>query len=317
MSRPKPVWETLSVQQWRERLLQRIHDLAAEHTRVTRTGYDESDPDAELNWRSHLDVLAAQRELTEQTALSAGTPPYLIEWARLRGSSRQQLPGSAEADLPASSGAADTRRDFLVERIRIEWLELRTMALLNAARNLRITDGRYAFGADPVAMGAVERNLSVRWRRLAVLAGAVGLSEQEGHVIWTEGGVEDMRRLAVATVEVLGHDLALEAAWKGIVRNAVPEIPIEVPVDLRTGKPVGVIRALPPTVEELEAHATAALIIAEPAHKAQDLGNDRDRLTEIAVEVALPPGTDRRWTHDPDADPPAPPVTPEIGAEPD
>ncbi|MBF6331823.1 hypothetical protein [Nocardia transvalensis] len=316
MTHPEPASEAMSVQQWQERLLQRIHDLAAEHTRVTSLGYDETDPDGEQIWRSHLDALAAQREHTEQTASSAGTPPHLIEWARLRGSSRQPSPNLAEPDPRAPTPTAGVSREFLVDKIHTEWLELRTMALLNAARNLRTANGKYAFGADPVAILAVERTLSVRWRRIAVLAGAAGLGEQDGNTIWTNNGVEDMRRLAAATVEAL-DDLALEEAWKGISRKTEPEIPVEVPVDPQTGKPVGVIRALPPTIEELDAHATAALTIAEHTRATKELAQRLERNPGTAVEAALPHGVDREWTHESNTDLSPPTTTAEIGREPD
>ncbi|MBF6331821.1 hypothetical protein [Nocardia transvalensis] len=321
MTQPEPTSsKTMSVQQLQQQLLQQIHDLAVEETRLTRLGFDATDANAEANWRSHLDGIAAQRETTEQAALSAGLRPIAITMARTLGANyRPPEPQPAETVVPdshANSVMPVAGRGFLVDMIKLEWQQLRRMTVLNAARRLRLPEGLFHIGADPEAVAAVERSLHVKRTRIAVLAGVAGLTEQEGAAIWTDGGVEDMRRLAVVAVEPL-DDLALEHAWRGIARQREPEVPPYVLVDPQTGQPVGDIRVLPPTIEELDANATAALPIADSSGAYTGPPHPIDRPAGAAVETILPTGADLEWTATPNPDPEPPRTTPGIGAEPD
>ncbi|MCM6774431.1 hypothetical protein NDR87_14165 [Nocardia sp. CDC159] len=186
MTQPEPTSETVSVQQRQQQLLQQIHDLAAEEARIIRQEFGTADSQAETHRRHRLDDLIAQREATEQTALSNGLRPVAITMARTLGANYRApefSPSEPIAPHQSTPGALpEAGRGFIVDMIGLEWEELRRMVVLDAARRLRLPHGLWQFGDDPVAMAAVQRSLHAKRTRIAVLAGAAGLTDQEARL---------------------------------------------------------------------------------------------------------------------------------------
>lgn len=214
---------------------------------------------------------------------------------------------------PPVLAAAD--RGSIITMIEHEWGALRRMVLLHVARQERLGQG-FPFGSDPIAIAAVERSLNVRWTRIALLAGAAGLTDQQAATVWDHHGVEGMRRLAQVSIET-HDDLALEAAWRAIARHRDVEEPPYLREYVGSGNRAAPIRVLPPTVEELAVDALAALragneTTGSPSGAAIESARSATTAAETMTAVPAP-----EWQPVNTAGPAPPEIGREAGAEPD
>ncbi|MBB5916855.1 hypothetical protein BJY24_005767 [Nocardia transvalensis] len=282
-----------AVSQWHQRLLWQIQYFASEHARISRAGpegYDNGDGSPEDAWRSHLDALAAHREVAEQDAQSAGIPADLVTRARdtgtRGGTATATVAAAANADPPS---VRDEVKEFYGDMLSLDWWHLERMALIDTARTLRMPDGLYGLGTDSNARDSFARNMRHLHTRVTALAAAAELTDAEGRLLWGDPGVQAWRRYAAATVDTV-DDLTLEHTWRGYADPLTePDIPPYIPTDPATGAPAGQLHTLPPTPDELLAWTRHALT-ATP---------ERAASTQTAVDTALPDTADRAWTAEP------------------
>ncbi|MGF6885956.1 hypothetical protein ABIA39_007531 [Nocardia sp. GAS34] len=310
MTEPDPTPDPMPA--WHAELLRQISRLSAEVIRVSRLdldGYDGTAADAQADWQHHLNALAGELERTEQVALSAGIPAETITRARLPAHSvnrsSQQVP-----ELPVPHTVPTHVGEFLVDMIAVDQYNLERMVILTAARELRIGQGAYLFGADPASIATVVRNMALLHQRITTMAAAAQITEAEGSRIWGHQ-IEDWRRMAQATVHRM-DDLDLEHAWRHYtIPNTDPSIPLYPGID----PPVATGHTMPPTPSELIAQAKTALGAAGSTTPAEGATEHAPRAGQ-AIEAALPDEATRSWQPDLNAEHDAQPPQGDAGLDP-
>ncbi|MFF0528695.1 hypothetical protein ACFYT3_09910 [Nocardia amikacinitolerans] len=282
-----------TVASWQAQLLLRIRMLAAEHTRVRNAGYEiTEDPDHNVEHRvaylAHLDKLEAERELAEQTALSAGLDPTWIEDMRELGGRDAPPPiRSATRHAPARDNAA---QQMYVDMLGLDLWHLERMASLSAARADRIATGRWSFGADPLAEQRFARNMTARHQRVTALAHAAEITPAEAETLWG-ADAEGARRAHAVFVETY-DELSVVAEWNSYA-IASPDlaIPPYLPADSATATPTTGAHASPPTPRQMIDAASASLRARFVDAALSDSGvvEDHTAIT-TAIEAALPDG---------------------------
>ncbi|WP_405135468.1 hypothetical protein [Nocardia sp. NBC_01388] len=287
MTDPGYLPDKASVPQWKNDLLRRVHDLAADFVRIESLGadgYDGTDSDATSDWLDHLDALTAVRESTERIALSVGIPQPWIERARDVGAGRTATPGHlAVPEAPSEA------KQFYLDMLSVDLWNLQRMAVVAAARAIRLTEG-YEFGRDPLAGRDYQRNMDLLHARISALADAAGATVGDAENLWGTAGTENLRRATAATVNGW-DDLTVEFAWRQFARPSPDAaLPPYIPVEDPAAEPVHRIGVRPPTPEQLVAQATGALRAtrAEPNTMGhQDI--------ETAIDVVLPAEATWGW----------------------
>ncbi|MET8779012.1 hypothetical protein ABZV58_28750 [Nocardia sp. NPDC004654] len=278
---------------WQAQLLLRIRMLAAEHTRVRNAGYEiTEDPDRNVEHRTaylaHLDTLEAERELAEQTALSAGLDPTWIEDMRELGGRDAPSPiRSSARHAPARDNAA---QQMYVDMLGLDLWHLERMASLSAARADRIATGRWSFGTDPLAEQRFARNMAARHQRVTALAHAAEITPAEAETLWG-ASAEGARRAHAVFVETY-DELSVVAEWNSYA-IASPDlaIPPYLPADSATATPTAGAHASPPTPRQMIDAASASLRARFVDAALSDSGvvEDHTAIT-TAIEAALPDG---------------------------
>lgn len=291
MTQPEPLPEQMVVPQWQDSLLRRIHHLAAEFVRIEALGahgYDGTDGTSEQEWLDHLDTLSAVREATERLALSVGIPQRWIERARNDGAGRPEPDTAAAEEVHAAEA-----KQFYLDMLGVDLWNLQRMAFVAAARNERIAQGRYEFGADPVAGAEYRRNMAVLHTRVSALSAAADLTPIEAQNLWGGAEVENLTH-ATAVAVTRWDNLTLEFAWR---RYATPtsdaDRPPYIPFESRDAASNRHPASLPPQPEQLIEQATEAL----QARTSRPVTGPFT--IDAAVETFLPAGTRRVWAYQP------------------
>ncbi|MCU1644023.1 MAG: hypothetical protein JWN03_4298 [Nocardia sp.] len=291
MTDPEYLPDKASIPQWKNDLLRRVHDLAADFVRIESLGadgYDGTDSDPEADWLNHLDALTAVRESTERIALSVGVPQSWIERARDVGAGRTAPAGKVM--VPEEPSEA---KQFYLDMLSVDLWNLQRMAFVAAARDLRLTDIGYQFGRDPIAGREYQRNMDLLHTRISTLADAAAITVHDAENLWGTGQTEDVRRLAAATVNGW-DDLAVEFAWRHYSKpNPDGALPPYIPVDARTGEPVHRIGIRPPTPQQLLDQATDTL----RADMAEPSTNGHGDI-QTAIDAALPADATWSWAYE-------------------
>lgn len=302
----------LSVVRWQAQLLAHIRFLAGEHTRIHAAGWEnfearEPGEDPRTAWRAGLDMLDAQREQAEQTALSAGVEPAWISDARTLGalSSRGRPDHQAlTRTMPVRDSAAEA---FFLDMLSLDLWHLERMAALAAARTDRIVTGRWSFGARPGAVAGFTQNMVLYHQRTTALTHAARITAEEAEQLW--GAAAEGARRAHAVQLASYDELTLVHEWNYYaLPRADLAVPPYVPTDPATDTPITGAQALPPPPQRFVAAATATLdaqFVDAAVHAAHHLSTGAADIT-AAVDTALPSGVDDRWNR----------AEPEASAEP-
>lgn len=291
---------------WQAQLLMRVQFLAAEHTRIRDSGWVNfealtADGNPHTAWLTHLVGLEAERELTEQTALTAGVEPAWIEAARELG--WRSAPPPVDAGPRQNPARDDAAQDFYVDMLALDLWHLERMAGLSAARADRIATGRWSFGTDPVAAAQFSQNMALYHERVTALAHAARITAIEADLMWGPPSAGERRQ---HTVHLETYDeLTLVNEWNSYATaRGDLAVPPYIPTDPDTGTPVAGAQVTPPTPQHMIAAATAFLR-AESADAAirnaasgSDRGADSTAITD-AIDSALPEGA-QGWDNEPD-----------------
>ncbi|MFC8529188.1 hypothetical protein [Nocardia sp. NPDC057227] len=293
MANPDPVDLPMSVLRWQAELLARIRFLAGEHSRVQAAGWANFEPrepgeDPRAAWRAGLDVLEAQREHAEQSALSAGAQPVWIADARTLGalSAHQRPDRDATAALPAR---ADPRQAFCMDMLSLDLWHLQRMAAVAAARAGGQAEGRWSLGAQPRAELRFGQNMSLHRRRVTALARAAEITPAEGDRLWGPGA-EGARRAHAQ--RLTGYDeLSVAHEWNYYAQSRTD---LTVPPYAANDPATAPRAAVPPSPRRFldAATATAHRISVEVAAAYSDSALDAGVLT-AAIDSALSGGHDR------------------------
>lgn len=285
---------------WQAQLLRRIQSLAAEHSRVQRAGWHEVDPvdgDQQTAWQVQLDWLDSQREHAEQTALSAGVKPTMIEDARELGRRGAQPQARERTRQPPTRDSA--AEGFYLDMLGLDLWHLERMAGLAAARDERISTGRWSFGSDPIAAAHFGQNMRLRHQRITVLAAAAHLDAAEADLMWGPGTRGERRRHAVTLSAY--DELTLAQEWKSYA-HANPDLVVPPYIPTAGGTPTAGPGATPPGPDELIADARALLHTGSLISSAHTGFGDQpgiSRAITAAVDTALP-GSEASWPGEPE-----------------
>ncbi|WP_433678324.1 hypothetical protein [Nocardia sp. CA-119907] len=312
MTTPESEFSTpQTVVQWQSQLLLRIRLLSAEHTRILDAGWENfdaltTDGDPQQAWQTHLDGLEAQREQTEQTALTAGIEPAWIADARELGiaSTRPRV----DAGVQANPSRDDAAQDFYLDMLHLDLWHLERMAAIAAARADRIATGRWSFGANPLAAAQFTQNMQLYHQRVTALAHAAEITTGEADQLWGADAEGSRRRHAVHLETY--DELGLVNEWNSYATTRSDlAIPPYVPTDPATGTPIAGGEVTPPTPQQMIA-AAAVSLRAEFVDAAVGREGELDpaAITD-AVDAALPEG-EHTWEAEPDhidqvSDPPS------------
>ncbi|MGQ4618991.1 hypothetical protein [Nocardia sp. R7R-8] len=282
MSHPLPDGEGLP--SWKLRLLERIQDTAADHTRVLRQGcpiyqprYGSGDEVQLHTWRSHLRALEADRSEIELHAAAVGVPESAITAARVAGVRGLRWADSAHSPNTMRRGE-DPVRAHMVEGIAADVWQLEHMAAISVEYRLRGLDD---IGADdPGAREQFDRNMAAVWTRANETAHVVGLSAAERAQLWDR---DSAGWLKLVSVTVRGYDdpALLERwrvyAWRGIEHDARRALDPLAGQAVTSPEPSGA----PPAPQLLIDCAAEALSTTTPGQVAPEAGID-------AVAAAAP-----------------------------
>ncbi|WP_329410758.1 hypothetical protein OG563_00305 [Nocardia vinacea] len=308
MTTPEPEFsQPPTVFRWQAQLLMRIRFLAAEHTRIRDTGWENfealtADGNPQIAWQTHLHGLEAEREQTEQTALSVGIEPAWIEDARELGiqSTRPRVDAGVRQN-PARDNAA---QDFYVDMLSLDLWHLERMAGLSAARADRIATGRWTFGTNPIAAAQFTQNMQLYHERVTALAHAAQITATEADLLWGSGADSDRRNHAVHLETY--DELPLVNEWNtyATARSDLA-VPPYIPTDPDTGIPVAGTEATPPTPQQMIDAATASLraeFVDAAINNAASESDHNVQPTAItdAIDAALPEGAAHSWDSEPD-----------------
>ncbi|MBY8862025.1 hypothetical protein K7711_36500 [Nocardia sp. CA2R105] len=287
--------------QWHAALLQRIAQLTAQHTRVVHAGYlgyDGTETDAREQWQADLDALTAQRERTEEVAVSAGVPWAQITQARF-GATAGPPPPPERLGGPEQLAGMDTDRAFLLDMLSVDWWHLERLVLLTAAREIRLGGG--LFGRDPSANNAAEHTMNLVHARIALLAAHAHLTPAESAELWGAQTTQRWRALAHVSVDTL-DDLALEHTWRREV-TAIADPAVPPYVDTATSNIPAAHKntysALPEPPRMLIDHAITALGAGAVESRFADTTSGP---IVSAIDTMLPGGAARPWNPDPNLD---------------
>ncbi|MRH92944.1 hypothetical protein GFY24_36940 [Nocardia sp. SYP-A9097] len=273
--------------------MRRIQDLAAEFVRVEALGadgYDGTDGAADQDWLDHLDALSAVRESTEHIARSLGVPQPWIERARDLGAGRSPAPDPE----PAAEQAPSEAKQFYLDMLSVDLWNLQRMAFVVAARETRLAEGGYGFGADPVAGAAYRRNMAHLHTRISALADAAEITARDAEKLWDSAEVDDLRHVTAAVVN-RWDDLTVESTWRRYTRaDFDAALPPYIPVDSDGGKAAVGTGIGPPTPEQLIARATDLLHDTRMGAAASSNWH-----IEAAIDAALPSETNWSWGNEP------------------
>jgi hypothetical protein len=297
VSRPIPDLERLP--SWKLRLLERIQNTAADHTRVLHQGYPNYQPhygSGEIQvqtWRTHLRALEADRIEIEIHAAAVGLPQTAITAARAAGQ-RGQRWGDSVHSPPTMRHGEDPVRAHMVEGIAADIWQLEHMAAVKVEHRLRGLDDTVA--DDPAAREQFDRNMAALWTRANETAHVIGLSAEERAQLWERDGAGWLK---LVSVTVRGYDdTALSErwrtyAWRGIehdVRRSIDTLAVDQAMTQEPG-------TAPPTPHLLIDRATEALSTITPGQVAAEAG------IGAAVDAALPADLTAVWDSEPASEP--------------
>lgn len=309
-----------TVVEWQAQLLLRVRLLAAEHSRVLAAGWENFeaiDGDARTAWQAHLDGLEAQREQTEQTALTAGVEPAWIADARELGIRSTHPPAQLSArQTPLRDNAA---QDFYMDMMMLDLWHLERMAGVEAVRADRIATGRWSFGANPIAARQFVQNMHLRHQRVIALAHAAEITATEAEHLWGPDAEGTGRGHVIVASSY--DELSLAKEWNSY---AAPSRELAIPPyipDIPDGSAAPTAHAVaPPTPQQMITAASASL-----RAEFVDAALHRDTVLELetaptvisaAVNAALP-SPDTTWAHEPDPTVDAPAPDPSLDLDPD
>ncbi|MGY1898398.1 hypothetical protein [Nocardia gipuzkoensis] len=297
MSQPSPELEGLP--SWKLRLLERIQNTAADHTRVLRQGYPTYQPhygSGEIpiqTWRTHLRALEADRGEIELHAAAVGLPDSAITAARAAGQRGVRWGDSVHSPRTMRHGE-DPVRAHMVEGIAADIWQLEHMAAISVEHRLRGLDDTVA--DDPAAREQFDRNMAALWTRANETAHVVGLSAGRRAALWERDGAGWLK---LVSVTVRGYDDAglqerwRAYAWPGIEHEALRAVDT-LATDQVTRQVPGVV---PPTPEVLLDRAAEALSTVTPGQVAAEAG------LGAAVDAALPADLTAVWDSEPAGEP--------------
>ncbi|MCC3328260.1 hypothetical protein [Nocardia abscessus] len=297
MSQPSPELEGLP--SWKLRLLERIQNTAADHTRVLRQGYPTYQPhygSGEIpiqTWRTHLRALDADRGEIELHAAAVGLPDSAITAARAAGQRGVRWGDSVHSPRTMRHGE-DPVRAHMVEGVAADIWQLEHMAAVKVEHRLRGLDDTLA--DDPAAREQFDRNMDALWIRAAETAHVIGLSAEERAQLWERDGAGWLK---LVSVTVRGYDdIALSErwrayAWRGIEHDARRALDTLAINEVTTPEPV----SAPPAPHLLLDRATRALSTTTPGQVAAEAG------LGAAVDAALPADLTAVWDSEPAGEP--------------
>ncbi|WP_157171124.1 hypothetical protein [Nocardia araoensis] len=297
MSQPSPELEGLP--SWKLRLLERIQNTAADHTRVLRQGYPIYQTHygtGEIpiqTWRTHLRALDADRSEIELHAAAVGLSDSAITAARAAGQ-RGQRWGDSVHSPPTMRHGEDPVRAHMVEGIAADIWQLEHMAAISVEHRLRGLDDTVT--DDPAAREQFDRNMAALWTRANETAHAIELSAEERAQLWDR---DDAGWLKLVSVTVRGYDdtALLERwrtyAWRGIehdVRRALATLAVSQVADQEPD-------TAPPAPHLLIERAAEALSTTTPSEVAAEAG------IGAAVDAALSRDLTAVWASEPAGEP--------------
>ncbi|WP_280310379.1 hypothetical protein [Nocardia abscessus] len=300
---------------WKLRLLERIHDISAEHWQILSSFQprDRSQAIPIHPRRIRLRALEADRAEIEMHAAAVGLPASAIEQARTAG--QRGLRWSDSAQLPHSTRDGDNPvRDHMVEGVADDIWQLEHMAAINAERRFGRPPSRTVHHPEAAEVEQFGRNMAALWNRANDTARVLGLSEKERAQLWGRDreGWQRLVALTVATYDDAGllerwrtyawsgleHEVARGHVnvWRGLEHEVRREIDNLVAGSIASHEP-GVA---PPTPHLLIERAVEAVIAA--GHGQAEADQDG---SETIAGVATH-GLTVTWDSEPDLRPPEP-----------
>jgi len=290
MSQPAPDIDSLS--HWKLRLLERIQDTAADHTRVLAQGYPIHAPQHGSTqipiqiWRTHLRALDSERADIEIHAAAVGVPASAIAQARTAGQRGQRWDHSVHTP-PTLRHGGDPVRTQTIDSIAGDVWQLEHMAALSVEYQRRSIAGLVP--PAPELAEQLQRNMNALWSRAAAGAHVLNLTPLERAALWERDNA-GWQRLTEASVHRYDDPQLQERwrahAWRGIELDAVSGL------DNLSATPSHTQRAAtPPTPQQMIQRATEAL--AEPRVVPDNSASGREADVEMAA------GRGEAWVFDP------------------
>ncbi|MRH92204.1 hypothetical protein GFY24_33030 [Nocardia sp. SYP-A9097] len=155
MTEPNSSTPAASVPTWRVRLLDRIQNLAADHSRVLRQGYEGSEGGGEasvLAWRTQLQLLAISREEVVTQARAVGISRIDVDDAVFLGEQGFRAPVD-------SVQPGDRVREMMIDGVVNDTWQLQHMAAIHVVRDQQLLSDAHYF-EDPQVLAQYERNMA-------------------------------------------------------------------------------------------------------------------------------------------------------------
>lgn len=301
MTDPPPPTATADQPPWRQRLLDRIQNLAADQIRVFRLGYQSVDGDGEspaLAWYTRLRELAGAREEIEAHAWGVGIAQAHIDDARISGHQGFHVDSDTEP--------GNAVREKIIDRIAADTWQLQHMVAIHAARTVQSSPSGAEI--DSESTDPFERTMAAVWMRATAFSHAINLTAEEYAGMWAS---DEEAWLRVLSATLASYDHADREERHRIYSG--PTLVDEAHRDLRA---LGLDPAAPlehgpiPSPHDMYQHVSTLL------EEIRD--TPMEYTIENAVDIMLPAGIELPWiTESPDLPNNSPPHTdPADGVEP-
>ncbi|MGW0251124.1 hypothetical protein ACWDYH_31295 [Nocardia goodfellowii] len=194
-------------------LLHKIHELAAESTRI-RLANPSSDRNVEhwIRLGERLDAIHRERRIIEAAARKQGIPEPWIKAARTRGAEGKPWTGN-QLLAPARTGGLRTTK-----RVAAEAQRLADLAALSVVRKHLRTAAGLSAESDSAAARRFRGNFEAFRRRVEVIAASTGMGRWETAIAFAAAD----RHLTYHIDQYLTYDLAnLEAIYRPLTNSAI------------------------------------------------------------------------------------------------
>ncbi|MBF6339761.1 hypothetical protein IU450_28300 [Nocardia abscessus] len=310
MTGPRPGLRVRDIAPEYATLLRRVHQLAAEATRLRQTN-DTADPNATPSTQvlAQIAAIDRDRDLTEIHARASGMPASWVDLARRLGHT-----GQAWTDdhlLPTLRPVAGRRS---AQRVLDDIRQLADMAAITVVREHLLATGGIAGEPDPVAAQQLRRNMQALWTRATATATSIRMSRTDrAHAF--EAAVGDVD----TNVERYRHYRLddLDAQWRTYTTPAIADGVRRSLKSLRRTN-----RAANSSDAESETTPTPSVLLDHARHALDTASTDQSEAGAAigtAVTAAMPDAATHRWdtgTHVRDSEFTGVEAYPEAGPDP-